>query len=466
MSDTVGLTVRDGRVDVVALRAGFRTSRVVAAFSVPADDDAAAAIRAQLAEAGVRARRAHVGLPRRAVIAKAVELPAVAGADLRRMVGFELERHLPFPPSDAVFDFEVLENKADRPLRVLLVAVERRSQERIHQLLRDAGLTARLIGVGIHSLGRLAAGDPARGRILLWLEATDAELAVVVRGRVVASRAFPLPANGESRGPALEGEITRTLAALAETDRADVAEILVGGLAPPAFAAEALPVRIGVSAPPGIPVPEDTSLPALAAALERPGRRPLVANLLPEDLRPRPFPWPLAATAAIALVTLGIGLAIPGVTFVKERRTLAALDAGIARLAPEVRKAEQLTAEVDRARREVATLRSFQEQGIRPLPVLQELTDTLPADAWLTTLSRGSQRARARRVRQRRLPAHPASRGLTRPGEGRVHVAGDEGPGPRAVPAARHVGAARGSALGCRPSVRANAGSSCSPGSW
>ena len=387
MSDTVGLTVRDGRVDVVALRAGFRTSRVVAAFSVPADDDAAAAIRAQLAEAGVRARRAHVGLPRRAVIAKAVELPAVAGADLRRMVGFELERHLPFPPSDAVFDFEVLENKADRPLRVLLVAVERRSQERIHQLLRDAGLTARLIGVGIHSLGRLAAGDPQRGRILLWLEATDAELAVVVRGRVVASRAFPLPANGESRGPALEGEITRTLAALPETDRADVAEILVGGVAPPAFAAEALPVRIGVSAPPGIPVPEDTSLPALAAALERPGRRPLVANLLPEDLRPRPFPWPLAATAAIALVALGIGLAIPGVTFVKERRALAALDAGIARLAPEVRRAEQLAAEVDRARREVATLRSFQEQGIRPLPVLQELTDTLPADAWLTTLS-------------------------------------------------------------------------------
>ena len=247
------------------------------------------------------------------------------------MVGFELERHLPFPPSDAVFDFEVLDSGADRPVRVLLVAVERRSQERIHQLLRDAGLTPRLIGVGIHSLGRLAAASAGSGRILLWLEATDAELAVVVRGRVVASRAFPLPANGEARGPALEAEITRTLAALPEADRADVAEVLVGGQTPPAFAADTLPVRIGVDAPPGIPVPEDTSLMALAAALERPGRRPLVANLLPDDLRPRPFPWPLAATAAIALVTLGIGLAIPGVAFVRERRALAALEAAIAR---------------------------------------------------------------------------------------------------------------------------------------
>jgi Tfp pilus assembly protein PilN len=387
VSDIVGLTIRDGRVDVVALRAAFGTRRAVAAFSVPADEDAAAAIRSQLAEAGVRARRAHVGLPRRAVVAKAVELPAVAGADLRRMVGFELERHLPFPPSEAVFDFEVLDSGPDRPVRVLLVAVERRSQERIHQLLRDAGLTARLIGVGIHSLGRLGAGNLARGRVLLWLEATDAELAVVVRGRVVASRAFPIPANGESRASALEGEIARTLAALPEAERVDVAEVLVGGQSPPAFAADTLPVRTGVAAPPGIAVLEDTSLLALAVALERPGRRPLVANLLPDELRPRPFPWPLATTAAIALVTLGIGLAIPGVAFVRERRTLTALEAGIARLAPEVRRAEQLAAEVERARREVATLRSFQEQGVRPLPILQELTDTLPTDAWLTTLS-------------------------------------------------------------------------------
>lgn len=387
MSDLIGLALRDGRVDVVALRQSLGARKVIAAFSVPADEDAAGAIRGRLAEAGVSARRAHVGLPRRAVVAKMVELPTVPGADLRRMVGFELERHLPFPPSDAVFDFEVLDTGPGRPGRVLLVAVERRSYERVRQLLQDAGLTPRLVGVGIHSLARLAKGDAGRGRIVLWLETTDAELAVVVRGRVVASRAFPLPADGEARERALETEIGRTLAALPEADRVSVAEVVVGGLPPPAFAVDRLPVRVGVAAPPGIPAPEDASLPALAAALERPGKRPLVANLLPDELRPRPFPWPLVATAALALVTLGIGIAIPAVTFVKERRTLAALDAGISRLAPEVRRAEQLAAEVERGRRELTTLRGFEDQGLHPLPVLRELTETLPADAWLTTLS-------------------------------------------------------------------------------
>lgn len=387
MSDLVGLSLRDGQVDVVAVRGRFGARRLVTAFSVAADEDAAGAIRRQLLEAGVRARSAQVGLPRRAVVAKAVELPSVPGANLRRMVGFELERHLPFPPSDALFDFEVLESGAGRPVRVLLVAVDRRSQERVRQLLRDAGLVPRLVGVTIHGLARLLAGDPARGRIVLWLEAADAELAVVVHGRVVGSRAFPVPSDADARARALEAELGRTLAALPETDRREVAEIVVGGLRPPAFEVESLPVRVGIDAPPGFASLDSASLPALAVALQQAGRRAPVANLVPDDLRPRPFPWPLAATAALALLTFGIGVAIPSVTFVKERRALATLEAGIARLAPEVQRAERLVAEVERARRELATLRGFEEQGLHPLPVLRELTDTLPADAWLTNFS-------------------------------------------------------------------------------
>ena len=387
MSDIVGIALRDGQVDVVALRRRFGAKRLLTAFTVAADEDAAGTIRRELREAGVRARRAQIGLPRRAVVAKPVELPVVPGADLRRMVGFELERHLPFPPADALFDFEVLPGEAGRPVRVLLVAVERRSQERLRQLARDAGLVPRLVGVAIHSLARSLTGEPATGRIVSWLDASEAELAVVVHGRVVASRQFPVPEDAEPRRQRLEAEIGRTLAALSEADRREVAEIVVGGLHPPALAVDGLPVRVGIDPPPDFLAVDPTSLPALAVALERPGRKPPVANLLPDELRPRPVPWPLAATAALAFLALGIGAAIPAVTFVKERQALAALDARIARLAPKVQRAERLAAEVERARRELTTLRSFEEQGLHPLPVLRELTDTLPGDAWLTNLS-------------------------------------------------------------------------------
>src|SRR5581483_7193898 len=226
-TDVVGLAPRDGRIEVAAVRrrrAG--RPRLLAGFTVAADEDAAAAIRARLREAGVRARRAHVSLPRRMVVAKAIELPAVPGADLARMVRFELERHLPFQAADAVFDFEPFGADAG-PVRVLLVAVERRVQERLTDVVGQAGLAARLVGVGIHGIARLVTReDPVRGRVVVWAETGEAELAVVVGGRVVASRAFPLPTEpAEARARALGEELTRTLAALSPTDRAELVEV-------------------------------------------------------------------------------------------------------------------------------------------------------------------------------------------------------------------------------------------------
>jgi len=185
----------------------------------------------------------------------------------------------------------------------------------------------------------------------------------------------------------LETEIRRTLASLTEGDRAEIAEIVVEGLPPPALDVESLPVRFGIDPPAGLSLAEDVSLPALAVALQRSDRKAPAANLLPDDLRPRPFPWPLAATAALALFTLAVAAAIPTVSFVRERRALAALDARMARLAPDVQRAERRLADVERARRELATLRDFEAQGLHPLPVLRELTDTIPGDAWLTNLS-------------------------------------------------------------------------------
>jgi Tfp pilus assembly protein PilN len=388
VSDVVGIAVRDGHVDVVAVRRAPGARRVIASFTVPVDESAPVAIRTALRDAGVRTRRVHVALPRRTVVAKAVELPEVPGADLRRMVGFELERHLPFPASDALYDFETLDAGPGRPVHVLLVAVERRIHERLQQLVRDAGLTPRLVGVGIHAIARLASREAvAPGRVVLWLEPGEAEVAVVVRGRIVASRGFPLPPEGAPRARALAEELGRTLAALPEAERADIEEVVTGGAPIPPLDWDQLPVRPDLAPGAGVDGAGASSLPALAVALERPTRGQPVANLLPEEQRPRPFPWPLAVTAALALVTLLIGAAIPAVTLVRERRMLARLDAAIARLAPEVQRAEQLAAELERARRETTALRGFEDPGLRALPLLRELTESLPADVWLTNLS-------------------------------------------------------------------------------
>jgi general secretion pathway protein L len=308
------------------------------------------------------------------------------------MVGFELERHLPFPASDALFDFHVLDATPGRPVRVLLVAVERRVFERVQQLLRDAGLIPRLVDVGIHSLAALAggAGDGREGRVVLQVEETDAELAIVRGGRPLLSRAFPLPPNGKERASALGEELRRSLGGLRPEDREAIGDVTaIGTDALSATDWAELPLHTAVPAPPGVSgVPDDPRLlPALAVALRRPNRGVLRTNLMPEEARPRPFPWPVAVTAGLAGFTLLLALAVPAVTMLRDERRLGALDAAVAALAPRVREAEQLAQAVERARREAETLRSFDAQHVRALPLLRELTELLPQDVWLTNVS-------------------------------------------------------------------------------
>jgi Tfp pilus assembly protein PilN len=394
VSDVIGLAVRDDRLDCAVVRRRFGQVRVLGAFSVSTEESPGTALKAKLRDLGVRARRVHVGIPRRRAVVKAIELPAVAGADLRRMVAFELERHLPFPPGDAIFDFAVLAETPGRPVRVLLAACDRRAVERIGELLKDAGLTPRLLDVTLHSLAALDAPDApsaaSESRVLLHLEESEAELVVARGGRPLLSRAFPLPADPDERRQAVATELRRTLGSLDPEDRRLLSEVAFtsDGLTLGAGWTD-LPVRTGLRLPPGLDgvTQSAASVAALALALRVPGRGPVRTNLLPEEARPRPFPWPIAATAALALVTLLLGLAIPGVRAIRDEWTLSALQHRAAELQPKVKEVEQLQSAVERAHRDVATLRSFETQGIHALPVLRELTELLPADVWLTNLS-------------------------------------------------------------------------------
>lgn len=394
MSDVIGLALHEDRIDCAVVRRRLGAPRVLDAFSLGVEENPGEALRAKLRELRVRTRRVHVGIPRRRAVVKAIEFPPVPGADLRRMVGFELGRHLPFPSSDALFDFYPLVKVPGRPIRVLLVAAERRAFEHVGQLVHEAGLVPRLVDVTIHSLGALVADVGAKAasesRVVVHVEGAEAEVVVARHGRPILSRAFPVSAEPKERGPAVAAELRRTLAALEPEERRLVADVTVlGELMLPGTDWVDLPTHTAMRLPRGLRGVSEGSplLPAVAMALRHPRRGALRTNLVPDELRPQPFPWPVAATAALGVITLLLGLAIPGVTDIRERHKLAELSQQVGRLAPRVREVEQLVDAVNRARREAETLRSFETQHVHALPVLRELTELLPPDVWLTNLS-------------------------------------------------------------------------------
>jgi len=88
----------------------------------------------------------------------------------------------------------------------------------------------------------------------------------------------------------------------------------------------------------------------------------------------------LAATVVLSIAAL----LVPGY---REHRVLNALNRDVARIDPEVRIVERVLGELERKRALLAAVQSIEASVVRPLPVLRELTEILPGDAWLTMLS-------------------------------------------------------------------------------
>src|SRR6185369_14938280 len=75
----------------------------------------------------------------------------------------------------------------------------------------------------------------------------------------------------------------------------------------------------------------------------------------------------------------------------REQRYLGRINAEISRLDPEVRAVERVQRELERKRKLLGTITGIEASAVRPLPVLRDLTDLLPSDTWLTTLSLDSK---------------------------------------------------------------------------
>jgi Tfp pilus assembly protein PilN len=386
------------RVSVVLLGDRLATAVLIGsrveAFVVEAETPAAA-LRAELDARGLPARNASLALARSAVTVKPIDLPPVTG-DVRQMVGFELERHLPFQAEDASYDFVVLPNEAgtERPAggeqRVLITAADRRIVDAALRLAEEARLRPMSLTVAAHNLPALA--RVPRGAHVAWVHravgATD--LLMLVGDMLVLSRS--LPGTDEAL---IADELRRSLVAL-RWRGCDA--VWVSGDADAGHAPDANPLA-ELGAP--ITQPAWTARAArqidelaeeqrgaleLALAVAS-GRGARTLELLPSAVRPRRLTRPQAFTvgmaAATALLAI-IALLAPGW---REQRRLIRIDAEIARLDPDVKNVDRVLRDLERKRKLLATVDGVEASGVRPLPVLRELTEILPNDAWLTTVS-------------------------------------------------------------------------------
>lgn len=377
LSDRLVVTVLDGeRVD---------------SFSVAAENPAVA-LREEFTGRQLTPRTVALALPRAAVFVRPMEVPAV-GSDVREVVRLNLDGHLPFPAGeDTAFDFLPLPREAEgvRPQdalhRVLVAAAEPRMVEAALRIAEEARLRPVSLTVAAHDL--LALVQVQRGQRVVWIHRTGptADILCLLGPALVLSRS--VPAVDEA---AMAEEVRRSLGVVRWHDCDAV--WVSGDLEPDT------PPLASLGAPVGDP-PYTARAQARLAALPAAdrgahelalavaaGRRTRILDLLPRALRPRRLTRAQGFTVGVAAVTallLVIALLIPGY---REQRHLDRLNREISRLDPEVRAAERLLRELERKRKLLATVRALETDAVRPLPVLRDLTDLVPNDTWLTTLS-------------------------------------------------------------------------------
>jgi Tfp pilus assembly protein PilN len=251
--------------------------------------------------------------------------------------------------------------------------------------LDEARLRPRSVTVAAHDLLALTS-LPRAGRTV-WVHRTGplADLLFVAGRRLLLSRCVPA-----EEPAALADEVFRSFPVVRwrECDAVWVSGDQTG--------ADAL-TRLGapVTEPPLTPrarawfetLPEPLraeGLLALAVAAAR-GERPL--DFLPPDRRPRRLSRAQLVALGLAVIVAGLGVAAALAPGWRAQRDLARINREIAALDAEVRSVERLIRELDRQRALLATVQALEASGLRPLPVLRDLTELLPADAWLTMLA-------------------------------------------------------------------------------
>lgn len=388
----MGMSFAPARLAVVLLgdrlhAAAIRQNRVET-FVIETDSPAAA-LRAELDARGLAPRTVAIGLARAAVTVKPIDLPPVSG-EMRDMVRFELERHLPFPADDAPFDFMPLppegEPGAAEARRVLIAAADRRTVDAVVRLAEEAKLRPASVTVAAHDLLALVRSDPKRRVVWVHCAGDTADLLLFRGSAIVLSRSLPAE-DGQ-----LAAEVRRSFT-VARWRNCDA--VWVSGDGAAAASAALAELDVPVTLPPYTPraqqrltalgeSPRGALELALAVASGR-GIRPL--DLIPAALRPRRltrFQWVSVGMAAATLVLSLAALVVPGF---REQYRLETLNAEIRRFDREVRAVERVLGELERKRRFLATVATLEATALRPLPVLRDLTEVLPGDAWLTMMT-------------------------------------------------------------------------------
>jgi type IV pilus assembly protein PilM len=124
-------------------------------------------VQGALAAAGVKAKDVVTAVGGRDVIVKKIQIDRVKESEVRDLMRWEAEQHVPFDMESVELDFQILDpDGAGLDMSVLLVAAKRELVENKLRVLSDAGISASIVDVdafALHNAFEINYPDAMRG---------------------------------------------------------------------------------------------------------------------------------------------------------------------------------------------------------------------------------------------------------------------------------------------------------------
>lgn len=342
-----------------------------------------------------------LGIPRKDVIFRYLDLPSEVEDNLRQVVLYQVQSFEPTEDEKLCYDFvPIRDGQPGKKLRVLLVMIRKSILDAHLELMRQLGIRPAVITAGSVALANMFLGTQDNGRdktfILADLKTGGIELAVL-RGGVIVYGREAAKRDGTSWKQLLLGEMEVAVGKVRLDPEETIEGIMMAGEASglafqeirdevPGCELIGDRLRFEMSSQNKAILQEAaTSLGLAYSGITR--RLSMKLNLLPPEYRVRQKRWAYVPTIVLSL-SIAVALAGLGLQNMIQDRILSGdLELAINDLKGRVDHVNALKAQLENLEKQTASLEELLSQRDQNLEILRELTTLLPADTYVTNYS-------------------------------------------------------------------------------
>lgn len=430
LEKSLGLDIREDSVSLTLVEKKLRVTEVIAGkiieLKLPTGDDEKAEkhflneVNRFLVKQNCWPESVAVSLPRNFVMFKTFELPAPDIKAVRSMVGFELERHFP-SGLENLYHACQLRQKPENIFHVASAAINKDIADYYLKLIHKLNLKPTILDVSTFANASLSISPEQKETgisALADISSKALDIVLIKNGIIEFSRSQTWENQeqkkvffGENNPPGsiekLSGSLSKKIVEgleqalsscqkIEEDETVEQIRITGGGSLAPHIAKD-IEEETGVSAVPlGVPGSIAPALPksfsaghmmtSLGLALSGFKDPKLQTNLLPQNLRPkRRAGSPKASLALAAAVLLFLGGWVGNQIHFKNK-TLESLNQQFQEIKGRVAKLEKIDLEHISVRKYMDILNTIDRQYPAKLPLLHQLSQSLPRDTWLTNI--------------------------------------------------------------------------------